>query len=249
MTIRTHHLLRLTSRCLTATALFGLLLGCGPDDRFLVSAHMDQPIVDTPATQYSIAPTDGPETSAVRLPTSERCQAGCFDRWAQVYNTCLDRDDAAVSVQACRLEAHDEVAICVQVSCIPRLQAQSAPRCAAVCDAEARQVAGECAASSDDDLSCLMEGDAVFQTCYAAECERVSPYVGTTSYAEVTEDEPKVAELPPAPEAGPTCEEMCQEMDVKEYLSCLSGPDGDPDGCRDHTGAVLHDCLELHCGQ
>ncbi len=89
---------------------------------------------------------------------------------------------------------------------------------------------------------CLVEGDDVFQTCVNAEC-------AAPAASEAT-DEHQGSEEAAAPVEEPkSCREMCQDLDDKVYLMCVSEHDADVISCRNRKGVVFENCLQSHCGE
>jgi hypothetical protein len=184
------------------------------------------------------------------------CVTTCIADWQAKHDACAG-DSPLEDGAACRVAAHEATAVCIDILCAAEREAREPGTCAADCDAEARQVGQQCVEQHGYDDRCLSEADAVFATCWEAECDREVIFddsqvgQGPTAAHEDTGYAAEEASTP-APkfdtdDAEMTCAEKCKAYDVSMYIKCVNTPHTDVDGCRNDVGLHEHVCLVEHC--
>ena len=226
--------------------------GCEPDNASV--AAQNTPILADPQVDTDYQFVEHPAAERLmQTRFADRCSTGCAVQWQLAFDNCMTLNAVQADSDACRSVAHEHVAVCMEVHCAPRINAEASPACAVTCDAEAQEVISECTGTQGYSLSCLTAGDATYQLCFEDQCGQATPYRGSRSAVQDIAAAVEAPVLPETPTAGAaadepmTCNAMCEAADLKAYVGCLQSTSNDVDRCRDETGDTFHDCIATHC--
>ena len=242
-------------RIITIASLLLATMACDSEGRFTEVNHSATGAQPAAPALYVFG-EHGPAVELHR-PHAEAaepsCVATCIADWQANHDACAagPLEDGA----ACRVAAHEATAICLNIMCAAEREAREPGTCAASCDEEARAVGQQCVQNNGYDDRCLEEADAVFSTCWDAECRPEESFDtselegGPTHNAEEVAEAAEEASQEQAqqPEDELTCAEKCKAYDVAMYLKCINAPHPDVRACRDDAGYYEHICLVQHC--
>jgi len=238
------------TRTLTAIGLALALTACGAEQDLASQESINEPVLSglSGTPNYQFAAHEAPEhVTAVREFDVDSCQQDCIDRWEPSYDECRWGGTIDQPHDTCAQSASDRINVCIKAFCTERLEMARPPQCASRCDDEARSTTYECVAEYGLVYDCLTEGDDVFQTCFDAECQDIRPADSHAEYGTGDKHSDAQGSLTDYTDEPLTCQEICEDLDNKVYLQCVTEPNANVVACRERKGVVYRACVQSHC--